>query len=212
MNVTHEKKLYKSGKILYKKLKLDSYHGYMKSGFRCGDGWFKPLKKLTIKLEELNKKLRFYKLNIEAEQVKEKFGRLHFYFNLNDKYLFNEINVDFKLNKNTIEYVKKNNKTYFCKYFIVKKISFIFNFYNKIINIINFIYLKLKKDVTKEDQKKYYMQVDELIKETEKECYNICEICGCSESEDNKIIETTGWIRRICKKCNKQREAKSCIM
>lgn len=209
MNIIHEKKLYKLGKTLYKQRKLDSYNSCMSSGFTCGDGWFIPLEKLTIKLELINKELKPFKFNIEAEQVKEKFGSLCFYFNLNEKVLLYEIPDGQHLCDNIISYIKRNNKLYYYKYIITKKIGFMKKPINTIIKFINYLYLKTKKNISKEEQIEYYKKVNQLIKEAQKECYNICEICGCSETENNKIIETSGWIRRICQKCNRQRNAKN---
>ena len=56
-------------------------YGYRRLGWECGDGWNAPLAELSYALEELN--LRFYgkyRTKIVAEQVKEKFGTLRFYY------------------------------------------------------------------------------------------------------------------------------------
>ena len=49
-------------------------------GLECGDGWLRPLSDACARLEGLN--AMFYKLfrvRVQADQVKEKFGTLHFY-------------------------------------------------------------------------------------------------------------------------------------
>jgi len=52
-------------------------------GMECGDGWYRPIRKLSYALEALN--IEFYSeygLRIQADQVKEKFGTLHFYYDV----------------------------------------------------------------------------------------------------------------------------------
>ena len=49
-------------------------------GWECGQGWNVPLAKLSYALEELNMRFRKQNVKIVAEQVKEKFGTLRFYF------------------------------------------------------------------------------------------------------------------------------------
>ena len=41
----------------------------------------------------------------------------------------------------------------------------------------------------------------DCLQQAEKECWNVCEICGC----DNDIITTKGYIQRICKQCYDRR-------
>lgn len=61
MNITHEKQLYNIGKRLYIKRKENNKSSCMTFGFTCGDGWFEPIKKLTISLEKINDELKSYK-------------------------------------------------------------------------------------------------------------------------------------------------------
>lgn len=49
-------------------------------GIEAGDGWFEPLNKLSHKLERLNEFYKKDRVCIRAEQVKEKFGTLRFYY------------------------------------------------------------------------------------------------------------------------------------
>lgn len=52
-------------------------------GWECGAGWTRPLEKLSYKLETLNEVFsRSFGVYAEAEQVKEKFGTLRFYFSV----------------------------------------------------------------------------------------------------------------------------------
>jgi hypothetical protein len=52
-------------------------------GWECGPGWTLPLEKLSYRLEALNEVFeRSFGVYAEAEQVKEKFGTLRFYFSV----------------------------------------------------------------------------------------------------------------------------------
>lgn len=51
-------------------------------GIECGIGWYVPINELCSKLEELNHDYKKYRVQIQAQQVKEKFGGLRFYFNV----------------------------------------------------------------------------------------------------------------------------------
>lgn len=63
-------------------------------GWECGQGWHEILKRLSCELEALN--LLYYdkyKVRIQADQVKEKFGTLRFYYSIVcDNY--NEIGIE----------------------------------------------------------------------------------------------------------------------
>ena len=51
-------------------------------GFECGDGWYQLLYDLSLEL--VNYQAEHPELNIEAEQVKSKFGTLRFYLDGGD--------------------------------------------------------------------------------------------------------------------------------
>lgn len=52
-------------------------------GFECGEGWAIPLEHLSKKLEAMNLLVYpEYRVRIQACQLKEKFGYLHFYFDV----------------------------------------------------------------------------------------------------------------------------------
>ena len=57
------------------------YDGAESACWACGPGWDGPLEKLSYKLEALNVQLYDrWKVRVVAEQIKEKFGTLRFYF------------------------------------------------------------------------------------------------------------------------------------
>lgn len=84
-----DKKLVESYPILYKDRYADMSQTCMCWGFEHGDGWFNIVDKLSKKIEDINNlNLGFI---IVADQVKEKFGTLRFYYHFEStKELTNE--------------------------------------------------------------------------------------------------------------------------
>ncbi len=76
MNVKNTKKLFMDFPNLYRGKGKPLTKSLMAFGFGCGDGWFDLI-------YELSKKIAAMDLNgeVEATQVKEKFGGLRFYVN-----------------------------------------------------------------------------------------------------------------------------------
>lgn len=73
-----DKKLVEAYPILYKDRHSDMTMTAMCWGFECGAGWFDIINKLSEKIEAVNNlKLGFI---IVADQVKEKYGTLRFYY------------------------------------------------------------------------------------------------------------------------------------
>ena len=69
--------------ILYCNKNLPMSQSLCCFGWECGTGWFNVLHEASCKLEALN--LIYYpkyKVRIQADQVKEKFGHLTFYFSV----------------------------------------------------------------------------------------------------------------------------------
>lgn len=84
MTPVEDKLLCESFPILY-----GQRHGSMREttmywGFGCGSGWFKVIYDLSAKLEAINVKLLSFG-QIQATQVKEKFGLLRFYTDRSNK-------------------------------------------------------------------------------------------------------------------------------
>src|SRR3990167_37910 len=74
MNTKHTKYLYKKYPVLYQQHKLSMSETCMCWGFDCGDGWFNIL-------DVLSRLLTLYLPDVQALQVKEKYGTLRFYTN-----------------------------------------------------------------------------------------------------------------------------------
>ena len=67
--------------ILYCQKNLPCTETCMCWGIEAGEGWIKPLTKLSKTLEDLNNVWwPLHRVRIQADQVKEKYGTLHFYY------------------------------------------------------------------------------------------------------------------------------------
>lgn len=102
-------------KILYCQKDLPMTKTCMCWGWECGKGWHEILKRLSCELEALN--LLYYdkyKVRIQADQVKEKFGTLRFYHSVEcDNY--NAIGLEAKKVIDAFE-EKKDNGYFGLKY------------------------------------------------------------------------------------------------
>ena len=69
--------------ILYCMRNKSEMESCMCWGIEANEGWYEPLNNLSFKLETLNKfYYTFYNIRIQADQVKEKYGTLHFYYSV----------------------------------------------------------------------------------------------------------------------------------
>ena len=67
--------------ILYNQRKLPCTETCMCWGIEAGEGWLKPLTKLSKRLEDINNAWwPLLHIRVQADQVKEKYGTLHFYY------------------------------------------------------------------------------------------------------------------------------------
>lgn len=74
-----DKKLCKKYPKIFQDRKRSIFETPMGRGFSCGNGWYKILDELCSQLDLLR---RTAKIHIVADQVKEKFGGLRFYFHI----------------------------------------------------------------------------------------------------------------------------------
>ena len=82
MNAEHTRQLWNDYPILYRGRKYPLTQSLIPFGFECGDGWFRPIQKLSAALELMNIYNRKYGVVVEATQTKQKFGSLRFYYNV----------------------------------------------------------------------------------------------------------------------------------
>ncbi len=85
MNKENTKKLYEKYPKIFAQKDLTIQQSCMPWGFECGDGWFDLIDKLCDALQFHTDRNNYSQ--VEATQVKEKFGTLSFYTNGIDDYL-----------------------------------------------------------------------------------------------------------------------------
>lgn len=221
-------------------------------GIQADDGWYKPLNKLCEQLEYLNKQFYpKYKIRIQADQVKQKYGELRFYssiqidpnifvrsfikilkfihifidkyipFKYQDKIIKGEQRIIYEpISKQQYEKLKSENKevkfensTYYKKT-ILKSMDMIqktVSNYKWLKKFGDYCYYNLCTHIIinlKHSQKKIKISnilnniTQQLIKQCEDECWNVCEWCGKDGGYKGENLTTTSsWISRICKEC-----------
>lgn len=90
MNKENTKTLYEKYPKIFAQHKLTIQQSCMPWGFECGDGWFDLIERLCDSLQFHTDKNNYPQ--VEATQVKEKFGTLSFYTSGADEYLSGYIN------------------------------------------------------------------------------------------------------------------------
>lgn len=225
-------------------------------GIECDVGWYKQLNELCSSLEQLNNDYKKYRIQIQAIQVKEKFGGLRFYYNVYfekhwiEKSLLIPIEflekllnkIDFQVKYDTIQseneeqwqeiskedfesrkeltirndfgwkFKEEDGKYYrnMCVYhpqkfvFYATKHKMLYKIKEYCSNLKHCTFFKPSKKRVDKANFLYHI-AEKLIQECEEKCWDTCEHCG--EENDyskSKIITTSGWISRICKKCSQK--------
>ena len=202
-------------KILYQDRNKPMTQTCMCWGFECGEGWYEVLKRLSCELEALN--LQFYdkyKVRIQADQVKEKFGTLHFYYSVVcDNYTEEGLRAKAVID----DFEEKNAQNYFGIKTIVDKKGYTSDEVDEkgnkhsvwhppvthseaTKNVEEFEAMKKEQkaayDILRE--KGYYDMSDEQkviieyleneafsrVRKAEDDCYNVCEDCGSQIGTD----------------------------
>jgi hypothetical protein len=176
-----EEEVYKTYSYMFPNRNPDNNGGIIypiEFGFECDKG----LHPLIIKLIEDIAKVDTKK-GVIIDQIKEKFGILHFYWSYQGKcnWYENIINKICNFECRIIDYFYYNELKIF----------------NKKINLCKI--LKLYKFklwyVTKT-----YKQIDKLVKEAEKKSVTICETCG----KKGKVRNVNYWYKCVCSKHYKE--------
>lgn len=173
----------------------------------CPEGWINLISDLSARLETINliygKK---YRLEIRAEQVKEKFGTLRFYYGirLKDYRICRILATPFLslLNKlydrdceNGVDFEERPE-----------------GFWRRVLDKIAYGILEFGFHGFSWSRERgtimttMYQMADDLIAEAEKNSANICSKCGVQigTASDEKM-NSTGWIRFYCGKCFKEK-------
>ena len=213
MNAEHTRQLWNDYPILYRGRKYPLTQSLIPFGFECGDGWFRPIQKLSAALELMNIYNRKYGVVVEATQTKQKFGSLRFYYNvtLADPSLWRKaLAAPFRLAESCLgtnfkfEHVnrRKNEAGVETYDVVVHPVwrHWLWDLFSKIQNWIEYASINSHERevvMTAADNAAY-----DLINVAEDECYNTCEDCGCQIGIDySPRCETQGWITYLCDKC-----------
>lgn len=185
--------------LLYGRRKLPMSQTCMCWGIECGEGWYNPLRELSFRLECLNYAIgKKWGFRIEAEQVKEKFGTLHFYYNVRPvtTWFRNMLSFPFRWLSGTGYNLKSDGMEY-------KVSRFLFNLFFKIGEFIRWKGVcGHKEEVVRFAIDRY---VEKLVAEYDAECYKVCERCGNHiGTEYSPRCETFGWVSYLCENCAKQ--------
>jgi hypothetical protein len=163
-----ELELVKKYPKIFQHYKGDPRQTCMAWGMTCGDGWYKLIDMLCFKLSHLSDT---HGIQTVADQVKEKFGGLRFYYHL--EYANDTLSFADKVGS----YLWKierfiGSKLY--KYKLIKEWWAITN---------------LRKRYFKSPTE----QIEDLISNAEEDSYHICDVCGLPGK-----VRGGGWVVTLC--------------
>ena len=188
--------LIKQCRLLYRQAKLSMMETCMCWGICCGEGWYEPIKELSYRLECLNYViLPKWGFVIEAEQVKEKYGTLRFYFTVREvPPLWRRVLAAPFMWLGITKVEAKG---------LEKKVAdgiahFFFTIGNRILSGSK--RRRTRRNIIRSAIDTY---VEKLVQECDEACFNVCEYCGTSFAWTPRC-ETLGWISYICPECAKK--------
>jgi hypothetical protein len=109
------KQLYEKYPKIFAGHKKPITESLMAFGFECGDGWYNIIDTLCSWLQwntDKNSHIDYYKPQVEAVQVKEKFGTLRFYVNGASEVQYAAISMAESMSARTCEECGKPGKIY----------------------------------------------------------------------------------------------------
>lgn len=152
---------------LYRDYKGDMRYTCMAWGIDVGDGWRDLIEKLSADITAIDTEGR-----VVADQVKEKFGGLRFYFHTEASKKFQDL-----------LHLWWKKKIWMCGRVLAKFVDY--RTVNKIEDAIN----KLFPDL--------WDKVGEIVYKAEEDSYKICESCGAPGK-----VRGRGWVRTLCDDCD----------
>lgn len=187
------------------------YSGYCHC-WECGDGWTRPLSNLSYALETLNITLgKRHGYRIVADQVKEKFGTLRFYYSVQRivPAWTQVLSFPFRFLSGLIR-KRTNFKLSYEKgsWGAPTRMVPLYRIMTVLARIGRF--LDMSGLVPERDESvvvRRYMDetAERLIEFADRECYGLCEVCGDQIGTSWKArCETKGWIRYVCEDCAKK--------
>ena len=177
--------------------------------WECGEGWNEVLADLSYELEFMNRtEGRRFGMKVVADQVKEKFGTLRFYYSAvlarpwwTKAFSFPFSGLAKVLRKNVDFGYKKDGWKR-----IPTRHLLLFSFVGFLEKAARFLDLSFLYDRIVDDpvfRMHFENRIDSLIAKAERDCFDRCEICGTNIGGDGweRKCVTKGWIRYVCGKC-----------
>lgn len=181
--------------------------------WECENGWAEPLSDLSYELEALNITLgRKYGIRIVADQVKEKFGTLRFYYSVMyaPPAWTQILSWPFRALSTAIRRRTKFKSKYVNGRFVPTRRRGVFAFVNALWRIGRFLDLSFLIPETNSRRIAIrYMDnfAERAVDRAEEACFGRCEVCGdCIGTRWSARCKTKGWIRYVCEDCAKKRK------
>lgn len=187
--------------LLYRQRKLPMTETCMCWGIDCGAGWYEPIRRLSQSLEAINIDVgKRWGFRIEAEQVKQKYGTLRFYWAIRPvaPWWRNAISYPFRwLSKNAYSLDAKGAEL------VVGR--FLYNMFFRIANFLQWAGPKRKqRDIIIQSVDHL---VSSLVSKCDGECFDVCEDCGREIGRTySPRYATLGWVSYLCDKCAEKTE------
>ena len=187
--------------LLYRQRKLPMTETCMCWGIDCGAGWYEPIRRLSQSLEAINIDVgKRWGFRIEAEQVKQKYGTLRFYWAIRPvaPWWRNAVSYPFRwLSKNAYSLDAKGAEL------VVGR--FLYNMFFRIANFLQWAGPKRKqRDIIIQSVDHL---VSSLVSKCDGECFDVCEDCGREIGRTySPRYATLGWVSYLCDKCAEKTE------
>lgn len=187
--------------LLYRQRKLPMTETCMCWGIDCGIGWYEPLYRLSQSLEAINLDIgKRWGFRIEAEQVKQKYGTLRFYWAIRPvaPWWRNAISYPFR-------WLSKNAYSLSATGAELKVGRFLYHMFFNIAQFLQWAGPKCK-------QREIVIHsvdnlVSALVSKCDGECFDVCEDCGRGIGMSySPRYATLGWVSYLCDKCAEKTE------
>ena len=191
--------------ILYSRRSLPMTQTCMCWGIDCGAGWKEPLTDLSVRLEALNVLCRKYGVEILAEQVKQKYGTLRVYFNVNCRATWYGNVLAFPIF--VIERIWRGIKNTIKRCLVLPSKRHITDYPHGFLADAAWIVKGLRFNKRKQQLIGNWLNIeaDRLVKVAEEACHKRCETCGREIGTAwSPRCETEGWVSYVCEKCAKE--------
>lgn len=187
--------------ILYRQRKLPMTQTCMCWGIECGVGWYEPILGLSTALEAINVDLgKRWGFRIEAEQVKQKYGTLRFYWSVRPVAPWWRTILSCPFG-----WLSKNSCGLDATGAELKVGRFLYNVFFNIEHFLRWAGPRSKQRETVIHAVGGVVRC--LVSKCEGACFNLCEDCGCPIGRpDSPRYATLGWVSYLCEGCAEKTE------